>query len=404
MSRTIGAAVQAALAASNVPLLIFVELDFSGGFVRVTNAPYAFDWNGYTWTGLGRMGGIEAVNEGASLEARGLALKLSGVPLSGEGASENISTALNENYQGRDARVWVAPLGANAYLQLPGTSGNYASTPDSAAVSITGDIDLRAKIAPNDWTPAAQFEILNKDNGSNGNRSFLFGLNTGGKLTLLWTPDGNLPRFGSASTVATGFADGSAHWVRATLDVDDGAGGWILRYYTSEDGVSWTQLGSDVTGAGTTSIFDGPSQLNVAAFSSGSSDLFAGKVYYAELRNGIDGQVVAVFDPSRDDLSSTGEVWTINRSGSDHARLVRDPFSVLADPKLIFLGRMDTMEMQIGKTAVITLTAESRLADLERPRVRRFNDADQQAQYPGDRGLEWAERMVEWAGIWGKRR
>ena len=34
------------------------------------------------------------------------------------------------------------------YVQFPGTSGNYASTPDSAALSITGDIDIRAKFSP----------------------------------------------------------------------------------------------------------------------------------------------------------------------------------------------------------------------------------------------------------------
>jgi hypothetical protein len=32
-------------------------------------------------------------------------------------------------------------------LDLPGTSGNYASTPDSAALDVTGDIDIRVKVA-----------------------------------------------------------------------------------------------------------------------------------------------------------------------------------------------------------------------------------------------------------------
>jgi hypothetical protein len=36
---------------------------------------------------------------------------------------------------------------ANGYLALPGTSGNYASAPDSAALSITGNIDIRCKVA-----------------------------------------------------------------------------------------------------------------------------------------------------------------------------------------------------------------------------------------------------------------
>jgi hypothetical protein len=42
----------------------------------------------------------------------------------------------------------------NNYLALGGIAGNYASTPDSVANSITGDIDIRTKVALADWTPA----------------------------------------------------------------------------------------------------------------------------------------------------------------------------------------------------------------------------------------------------------
>ena len=70
-------------------------------------------------------------------------------------------------------------------------------------------------------------------------------------------------------------------------------------------------------------------------------------------------------------------------------------YTILADPVLIFSGRMNTMDLDIGATAMITLQVESRLADWDRPRVRRYNDADQQAEYPGDLGLQYVEQMVE---------
>jgi hypothetical protein len=189
LSRDLTAAVQTAVDNANVPMVAFVELDFGSGFLRVTNAPYTMTWNGHSWLGLGTLGGIDAVDEGTGFEARGVALKLSGVPVSGEGDSENISIALGEHYQGRDCRIWVA--------------------------------------------------------------------------------------------------------------------------------------------------------------------------------------------------------------------LLDDQFSIVPDPKLIFLGRMDNMEIAIGETATIVLHAESRLADLERPRVRRYNDADQQHSFPGDLGLQFAEQMVEKAITWG---
>ena len=78
-------------------------------------------------------------------------------------------------------------------------------------------------------------------------------------------------------------------------------------------------------------------------------------------------------------------------------------YVVIADPVLLFNGRMDAMPISMeGGKAVITLTAESRLADWGRPRVRRYNDADQQAAYPGDLGLQFVERMVEKELIWGR--
>jgi hypothetical protein len=190
LSRDLTAGVLTAVENANVPMVAFVELDFGSGFVRVTNAPHTMTWNGYSWLGLGTLGGLDAVDEGAGLEARGVALKLSGVPVSGEGDSENISIALGEHYQGRDCRIWVA--------------------------------------------------------------------------------------------------------------------------------------------------------------------------------------------------------------------LLDEQFSIVPDPKLIFLGRMDNMEIEIGATATIVVRAENRLADLERPRVRRYNSGDQQLLFSGDKGLEFVEQMVDTSIVWGR--
>lgn len=77
-------------------------------------------------------------------------------------------------------------------------------------------------------------------------------------------------------------------------------------------------------------------------------------------------------------------------------------YRVLADPVLVFSGRMDTPDIQLGETASISLTAESRLTDWERPRIRRYTNEDQLAEYPGDRGLEFVAQMVEKTLVWGR--
>jgi hypothetical protein len=217
-----------------------------------------------------------------------------------------------------------------AYLSLPGTSGNYASTPDSAALTISGDLDVRVKLAADDWTPAVAQVPIAIDGGNDGLRSWFLQFDASGLLSLLWTTNGLLPRVQATSTVAVRFTDGQTNWIRATLDVNNGAGGWTVRFYTSSDGETWTQLGTDRTGVGVTSLFDAPSKLTVGAWgSTGGISMMAGKVFYAEVRNGIDGPIVASFDPTSDEILSatslrsakTGEVWTINQSGGTPAQV-----------------------------------------------------------------------------------
>ena len=72
-------------------------------------------------------------------------------------------------------------------------------------------------------------------------------------------------------------------------------------------------------------------------------------------------------------------------------------------PLVLFRGRMDVMRITAGETASIDLVCESRLADWERARVRRFNNADQQQRFPDDKGLEFVPQMVEKELVWPAR-
>ena len=65
-------------------------------------------------------------------------------------------------------------------------------------------------------------------------------------------------------------------------------------------------------------------------------------------------------------------------------------------------GRMDTLDIiEGGEDSKITIRAESRLIDLERPKVRRYSDEDQQEQYPGDVGLEFSSVIPNLKVSWG---
>lgn len=174
-----------ALQSGHVPLLIFVEMEFGGGYVRCTNAAYTIAWNGHDWLGLANLGSIDPIEEGVVIQSYGIGFRLSGVD------PAKIEIALAEDYQNKPAKIWLATL-----------------------------------------------------------------------------------------------------------------------------------------------------------------------------------------DP--------------------------DTFAIKGTPTLIFSGLMDTMPIELGETATITVTAESRLVDWDRPRVRYYTDADQQAEYPGDLGLQYVNETVDKEIVWGR--
>ncbi|MGE0270293.1 MAG: hypothetical protein AB7M05_08895 [Alphaproteobacteria bacterium] len=82
--------------------------------------------------------------------------------------------------------------------------------------------------------------------------------------------------------------------------------------------------------------------------------------------------------------------------------LLDEGHTVVSSPIVLWSGRMDTMDIELGETATITLSAESRLVDWERPRIRRYTSEDQRADYPNDKGFEFVPQMVEKELIWGR--
>lgn len=211
--------------------------------------------------------------------------------------------------------VVMTATGEN-YLKLPGTSGNYASTPDAAALDITGDIDIRVRVAMDDWTPTTDQCVLAKYNTTGNQRSYNLHVLTTGALNFQWSNDGTVQNT-KTSTSTVSFTDGTAHWIRATLDVDNGATGNTVTFYTSEDGSTWTQLGNPVVTAGTTSIFASTAILELGSKQTGTAANAACKIFQAQVLNGIGGTVVANPVVGTSSITdSAGLTWTVNGASS----------------------------------------------------------------------------------------
>lgn len=192
---------------------------------------------------------------------------------------------------GRNTPVRISVNQGLTYLDLPGGTTR-ATTPDNATVSITGDIDVRADYYLDDWASDANPTELAGKYSSPGQHSWLFTV-WQGLLLAYWSTDGTNEFFALSTKKVTPDSSGRLA-VRFTLDVDNGAAGRTFTFYTAPTNAGpWTQLGDPVVQAGTTSIFDNVQPLDVGAVGSNSAADPTGKVYAFELRNGINGTVVA---------------------------------------------------------------------------------------------------------------
>lgn len=215
----------------------------------------------------------------------------------------------------------VTPVDPPAGLLLTGATGDGASTPDTAVLDITGDLDVRvdASLA---WDEGSGFQYLLTKYTTTGNqRGYALRLNTGTfALQLAWSPDGTAVQSATATEELEPDPDTNRLAVRATLDVDNGASGHTVTFYTaaSMEG-PWTQLGDSVVGVGTTSIFSNTADLWVNGINGGTSSPVdnPGTVYAAEVRSGIGGTAVAdVSFAAQDDgdtsfVDDAGRTWTV---------------------------------------------------------------------------------------------
>jgi len=219
-------------------------------------------------------------------------------------------------YQGTVANrpIWLQYAGAK-YGYCNGVAGNGITTPDSATISITGDLEIIIDVLPDSWSTGSSAAYIAKYVFSTANRSWRLVSATGTRsIQLSWSADGT-------ATVTAAFADhgitSGRQALKVTLDVDNGAGGWTAKLWKAATYLdSWTLVDTQ-TGVGTTSIYDGTAPLEVGSQNNLATLGVSGKYYYASVASGIGGAPAAIFTPSlytsgATFTASTGEVWTIN--------------------------------------------------------------------------------------------
>lgn len=223
---------------------------------------------------------------------------------------------------GRNTPVRVSVTETSGWLQSQHvtdttSTSTYVSTPDAASLDITGDVDLRFDGDLESWRDV--MELVTKWDSIGNQRSYALVLTSTGRINLATSVDGTAA-FNHLSTIPVPITQGRLA-VRATIDVNNGAAGRTVTFYTAPTASgTWTQLGSTVVTAGTTSVFSGSAPLRlldnpIATF--GASSIRC-KVYSAQVYNGIAGSLVANPDFSAvtagasSFADSTGKTWTLN--------------------------------------------------------------------------------------------
>ncbi len=225
---------------------------------------------------------------------------------------------------GRNTPVRVSVPATESYLQVDGSTTSYARTPDVAALDITGDIDLRVE-ATCDWYTVQGQALLGKWNSATNQRSYLLRL-LNGQVILNWSTAGTSSLF--AQQYLPQLPRRAA--IRATLDVNNGAGGFDVAFYWAPSMAGpWTQFGNTVGTTPTTSIYSGTAPLEVAPIAATGVPSMRGSVHRAEVRNGINGTLVANFDARARPAGSTGwtdsagRVWTLGAGAAVNDRAYR---------------------------------------------------------------------------------
>lgn len=140
MARDLPSGMAAAIAAPNVNLAVFCELDWPDAPVRVWSGIGPFTFDSKTFTGLGDLTAITAIQESSDGRANGVTVSLAGVN------TDIVAATLGEYYQGRDARIWIGCLDDSGalvstipHLHFTGFMdvGSYSPDGATATISIT---------------------------------------------------------------------------------------------------------------------------------------------------------------------------------------------------------------------------------------------------------------------------
>lgn len=235
----------------------------------------------------------------------------------------------------------------NGYVYMGGDHYG-ASAPDSAALSIAGDMDFRQRMSFDSLTSAASLRIAGKFFTTGNQRTWRLYLTGGsGTLTLDMSTTGSdsSTAASSVSLASLGLSANTNYWIRFTREKSTGN----VKFYYAADNTSmpssWTQIGTTQV-ATTSNLFDSTALLTIGGEQIGTNSN-PGRYYRSQLRNNIldDGTGIQ-FDA--DFTAKTFGADTFTESSSNAATVTIANNSVYGD------GRIGINASSAGSVATLT--------------------------------------------------
>jgi hypothetical protein len=182
----------------------------------------------------------------------------------------------------------VAPAVPGAVVQTTG----HISSADRPSFDVA-NVDLQVWVSPTSTRPTAAADIGSKWEPTNNQRSWRAFVNTDGTVAFSASANGTALVTGTSTVPMSALAT-DVKGIRVTYASATGA----IRFYTSTDGLTWTQLGADVAIAAT-ALFDSNTSLKVGRVAGGVGVTLAGTYRRWTLYNGVGGTLVADLELNR---------------------------------------------------------------------------------------------------------
>lgn len=203
-------------------------------------------------------------------------------------------------------------------FQLDGTIGKHATASTAAGNQVNGATVLECEYfgALDSWAASALARTLvSKWREGAGQACATFEITAAGAIRFTWSTDGTT-LLSFDCTAPAPFSAGQAGGLKIAVNLASG-GNRTATFYSSPQGLIWTQLGASVTTVGASSIFDdGVGKWQVGGRSAGAVLLNAiGRSHRARVRLAgteivrLDMSAVAV--GANTWVSATGETWTL---------------------------------------------------------------------------------------------